>query len=253
MAGSRAWQMATGPRVEHDHAGTKHPGLDLIAPRARLFFAATIYCCCQHSRKNAHSGPRRSIGEWLVSACFIGGWPLAAGRLTSPSMLFWFGSDRRPEAHQMVYGEEDRVFRVEHLSSAATYPRVALAELRPMQCRALADDERVESAFDASTVLPVVCWGASDPKEPAAGSRSCCVFLACSSTVLGFVSQPDTYIKSSSAYDQISKPRFCTLRAFERPTLYPKVRGRARCCGMFGRRGVSAPRNRSGWAVRVCA
>ena len=218
MAGSRAWQMATGPRVEHDHAGTKHPGLDLIAPCARLFFAATIYCCCQHSRKNAHSGPRRSIGEWLVSACFIGGWPLAAGRLPSPSMLFWFGSDRRPEAHQMVYGEEDRVFRVEHLSSAATYPRVALAELRPMQCRALADDERVESAFDASTVLPVVCWGASDPKEPAAGSRSCCVFLACSSTVLGFMSQPDTYIKSSSAYDQISKPRFCTLRAFERPT-----------------------------------
>ena len=55
-------------------------------------------------------------------------------------------------------------------------------------------------AFDASTVLLVVCWGASDPKEPAAGSRSCCVFLACSSTVLGFVSQPDTYIKSSSAY-----------------------------------------------------
>ena len=117
----------------------------------------------------------------------------------------------------MVYGEEDRVFRVEHLSSAATYPRVALAELRPMQCRALADDERVESAFDASTVLPVVCWGASDPKEPAAGSRSCCVFLACSSTVLGFVSQPDTYIKSSSAYDQILKHRFCTVRAFERP------------------------------------
>ena len=217
MAGSRAWQMATGPRVEHDHAGTKHPGLNLIAPCARLFFTATIYCCCQHSRKNAHSGPRRSIGEWLVSACFIGGWPLAAGRLPSPSMLFWFGSDRCPEAHQMVYGEEDRVFRVEHLSSAATYPRVALAELRPMQCRALADDERVESAFDASTVLPVVCWGASDPKEPAAGSRSCCVFLACSSTVLGFMSQPDTYIKSSSAYDQISKPRFCTLRAFERP------------------------------------
>ena len=230
MAGSRAWQMATGPRVEHDHAGTKHPGLDLIAPCARLFFAATIYCCCQHSRKNAHSGPRRSIGEWLVSACFIGGWPLAAGHLPSPSMLFWFGSDRRPEAHQMVYGEEDRVFRVEHLSSAATYPRVALAELRPMQCRALADDERVESAFDASTVLPVVCWGASDPKEPAAGSRSCCVFLACSLTVLGFVSQPDTYIKSSSAYDQISKPRFCTLRAFERPRRLPNRNKFDRLC-----------------------
>ena len=38
-------------------------------------------------------------------------------------MLLWFGSDRRPEAHQMVYGEEDRVFRFEHLSSAATYQR----------------------------------------------------------------------------------------------------------------------------------
>ena len=151
--------MATGPRVEHDHAGTKHPGLDLIAPCARLFFAATICCCCQRSRKNAHSGPRRSIGEWLVSACFIGGWPLAARRLPSPSMLLWFGSDRRPEAHQMVYGEEDRVFRFEHLSSAATYQRVALAELRPMQCHVLADGERVESAFDASTVLPVVCCG----------------------------------------------------------------------------------------------
>ena len=58
-------------------------------------------------------------------------------------MLLWFGSDRRPEAHHMVYGEEDRVFRFEHLSSAATYQRVALAELRPMQCHVLADDERV--------------------------------------------------------------------------------------------------------------
>ena len=83
-----AGQMATGPRVEHDHAGTKHPGLDLIAPCARLFFAATIYCCCQHSRKNAHSGPRRSIGEWLVSACFIGGWPLAFA-VSIHALLVW--------------------------------------------------------------------------------------------------------------------------------------------------------------------
>ena len=30
------------------------------------------------------------------------------------------------------------------------------------------------------------------------------------------------------------------------------IRGPGRCCGMFGRRGVSAPSNRSGWAVRVC-
>ena len=157
MAGSRAWQMATGPRMEHDHAGTKYPSIDLIAPCARVFFAATNYCCCQRSCKNAHSGPRRSIGEWFVSAFSIGGWPLAAGPLPSPSMLLWFGSDRRPEAHQMVYGEEDRVFRFEHLSSAAAYQRVALAKPRPMKCRAPADDERVESWFAASAVPPVVC------------------------------------------------------------------------------------------------
>ena len=69
----------------------------------------------------------------------------------------------------MLSGQEHGAFRFEKLSLGAAYQRKALAEPRPMQRSSPADDEWVKSAFDASTVLPVVCLGASDPEECAVG------------------------------------------------------------------------------------
>ena len=62
-----------------------------------------------------------------------------------------------PKLHEMLSGQEHRAFRFEHLSREAAYQRGALFELRPMRYRAVACDEKVARAADASTIPPVVC------------------------------------------------------------------------------------------------
>ena len=163
---------------------------------------------------NANSGPRDSFGEWRASTLPFALCVLMADILLSPPTTYWIGrivvtkhSDSS-SAKLIALFDSSTSRDDSHIDEYVSVSRVRWADAHKPAMKSY----RARSRVRCAAARALQRFG---PGEPAVGPRRCCVLMACILVVLGSMSRCDTYIKSSRAYDQTTKPRFWHPWAFE--------------------------------------